>query len=724
MKSSSFGISAIFCLGLFAGTVLAEEGGVQAFDRSTACLTARLLLERVREDVLKEAQPAEALMSAMTNAPGTYVRTAEAREALRPVYRQAVEAQYAKEAGAVLDKLAKGASREDAFGADFAQAAVLLPADRVDAAVRRDYDRQFQTARKQACALQRNAIVTNLRPTEQEFETTDRQALKTKLSDRIIAGQTFPVFEENRPYVSNEIVEPMLRAAEAQRNEQRDWLQQSRLEHWTPVRMERELRDGLQTHSATVSKQRTEKGEIAYGLFPSVVAGIPEVAQKRAAERLARTIRETRIQTMPVDFLAVIEKNPGAHRTREDSLKAFRPALTETLQKQTLDRVPSLVPEPERAEFTAWANTCFAQHEETRKTVSEVVDHVLMPQVEAARKQCAEQQVKQLFPELVDGSWVPDAALVDAVCAQPDWHAAMRGWKEYAQLEDFARMVREQPLMEESEARVQVLLEQGFNRGRTARNRQHAIVDEVFPAIRDAYEKGEGMPEFKEIVQRYRTQVQDQWQEEAEDVLWQGVAAEQRPENFAAQFRALFRSTDERIELRARSLFDAVVKLRQEEQKRQQEQRQQEQQQQEQQKQEPQEQTPPETPPEVIEMLCAFELSRNRNGIVIRCLVDETPIAETTCTESQRQFSDRAPKAAQEITARFAQHLKNTVPSGAKLTVRTSVRVRDPFVYYGMVTELSRVLRSSIQTFADDGVELQLGATSADGDDSAESGKE
>ena len=81
MKSSSFGISAIFCLGLFAGTVLAEEGGVQAFDRSTACLTARLLLERVREDVLKEAQPAEALMSAMTNAPGTYVRTAEAREA-------------------------------------------------------------------------------------------------------------------------------------------------------------------------------------------------------------------------------------------------------------------------------------------------------------------------------------------------------------------------------------------------------------------------------------------------------------------------------------------------------------------------------------------------------------------------------------------------------------------------------------------------------------------
>ena len=166
-------------------------------------------------------------------------------------------------------------------------------------------------------------------------------------------------------------------------------------------------------------------------------------------------------------------------------------------------------------------------------------------------------------------------------------------------------------------------------------------------------------------------------------------------------------------------MFDAVVKLRQEEQKRQQEQRQQEQQQQE-----PQEQTPPETPPEVIEMLCAFELSRNRNGIVIRCLVDETPIAETTCTESQRQFSDRAPKAAQEITARFAQHLKNTVPSGAKLTVRTSVRVRDPFVYYGMVTELSRVLRSSIQTFADDGVELQLGATSADGDDSAESGKE
>ena len=390
MKSSSFGISAIFCLGLFAGTVLAEEGGVQAFDRSTACLTARLLLERVREDVLKEAQPAETLMSAMTNAPGTYVRTAEAREALRPVYRQAVEAQYAKEAGAVLDKLAKGASREDAFGADFAQAAVLLPADRVDAAVRRDYDRQFQAARKQACALQRNAIVANLRPTEQEFETTDRQALKTKLSDRIIAGQTFPVFEENRPYISNEIVEPMLRAAEVQRNEQRDWLQQSRLEHWTPARMERELRDGLQTHSATVSKQRTEKGEIAYGLFPSVVAGIPEVAQKRAAERLARTIRETQIQTMPVDFLAVIEKNPGAHRTREDSLKAFRPALTETLQKQTLERVPSLVPEAERAEFTAWANTCFAQHDETRKTVSEVVDHVLMPQVENAIRRLAE----------------------------------------------------------------------------------------------------------------------------------------------------------------------------------------------------------------------------------------------------------------------------------------------------------------------------------------------
>ncbi|MGN0845110.1 MAG: hypothetical protein ACI4QT_07820, partial [Kiritimatiellia bacterium] len=121
----------------------------------------------------------------------------------------------------------------------------------------------------------------------------------------------------------------------------------------------------------------------------------------------------------------------------------------------------------------------------------------------------------------------------------------------------------------------------------------------------------------------------------------------------------------------------------------------------------PEEKTPP--PIEPVEVLCSFELLRENEQILIRCLADEQAIGRVYCTESRRDFQKRAPQAAQEVSELFAAYIRKSVSEGVPLKVRTSVLVKDPFVYYGMITELSRVLRASVRAFESEGITIQLG---------------
>ena len=88
---------------------------------------------------------------------------------------------------------------------------------------------------------------------------------------------------------------------------------------------------------------------------------------------------------------------------------------------------------------------------------------------------------------------------------------------------------------------------------------------------------------------------------------------------------------------------------------------------------------------------------------------DEQAIGRVYCTESRHDFQKRAPEAAREVSELFASYIRKSISEGVPLKVRTSVLVKDPFVYYGMITELSRVLRESVWAFESEGISIQLG---------------
>ncbi|MGN0845111.1 MAG: hypothetical protein ACI4QT_07825, partial [Kiritimatiellia bacterium] len=552
----------MFCLAALAYCQVgfAEEFGSKEFDRSTACLTARLLLERVRQDVLAEPSNPEILTAALTNAPARYLNPAEAREALRSTYRDSVASRYATEADAVLKKLSHGVDPSKLLGEAFVKEVSTLPSGKLDEVVRRDYGRIYSTARETACALQRQSFVSTVRPTEEEFETKSRDELLRLLAERIVAEQVMPVFAENVPYLTKVFAEPLVKEAEKQRKEQWYWLERTEVRSRIPDRIKAELSDGLDVFWRKRTDERNGKGKFSYGLFPSVRASLSQVAGQRALQRLEQLIRETRTSSKPEDFLAKIEASPREHRRLDDSIKAFRPLLQTQLKEAVFARVAAMDGEEEWQAEKPWMEETIEQNEEIRKVVTETVDNIFLPQVKAARETCSDMQVQQLFPRLQDRSWYPEPALVDFVCAQPDWDGTIREWREFAQMEDFSRVIDEQPLMEESERKVLELIQRGFALGRKARNRQHSIVDGQADLIRTALTERRVAADMEALVPFYREEVLQKWRAEYVDSLWEEIPAEERPEGYAQQHRDLFLSTQERIELRARALLEVFEK--------------------------------------------------------------------------------------------------------------------------------------------------------------------
>lgn len=701
---TAFGVAAI----ALCQVGFAEEIGSKEFDRSTACLTARLLLERVRQDILSEPSDPAILTAVLTNAPSRYLDPKQAREALRATYRDSVVSRYAAEADAVLTKLSHGVQPSKLLGEAFVEESRTLPAGKLDEAVRRDYDRVFSKARETACALQRQLFVSSVRPTEEEFETRSREELLQLLTERISAEQIMPVFEENVPYLTKVFAEPLVNEAKKQRNEQRQWLERTEVRSRTPDLMAAELSDGLAVYWRKREAERKEKGEIAYGLFPSIRSSIPQVAEQRSLQRLEQLIRETRLSMKPEDILAQIEASPREHRTLDDSIKAFRPLLQKQLKESVFSSVSSMDGESGWQAEKPWLEEAVERNERICRVVTETIDNQFLPQVKAARETCSELQVRQLFPRLRDRSWHPEPALVDFACAQPDWDGTIREWREFAQMEDFARVAEEQPLMEESERNVLELVRRAFAFGRKARVRQHSIVDEQVDSIRTALTDRRVDADLEALVPFYREEVLKQWKDEYLGYLWEDIPEEERPEDYEQQHFDLFPSTQERIELRARSLLEVFEK---EEAERREKEKLEEVRPEEKPIEEPEEKPEEKTPPplEPVEVLCSFELLRENDRILILCLADEQAIGRVYCTESRHDFQKRAPEAAREVSELFASYIRKSISEGVPLKVRTSVLVKDPFVYYGMITELSRVLRESVRAFENEGISIQLG---------------
>ena len=691
----------IVALVAFSLSAFAEKApGVAEFNRSTAELTASLLLEKLQTDVLA-AEPNSVLLSTvMDSDPATYLDPDDSRQKLETNFRDGIIHRYEEEAGKYLDRLAGDAGREVVFGKTFLASAVELPADKLAETVKRTYSGAFVSARMRVCKEQAERLVSRIQPTETEFEETPYNQLSEIMTARVAQAQEKPVYKENMAYITGKIVKPMLDAAEAQRKEQRTYLESQPVEGWAPEVIGKALEAGVATFVAESAPRHKEAGNAAYGLFPSIVAAVPKMAENRAVNKVARIVDDTVVTLDSAEILKEIEGNPIEHRTVQASMKAFAPKLEQKLGDEALARCESLVPSAEREAFKTFAGASFNEGQ-IKGAIENRVRNVLLPEIKAIRGECADRQVKKFFGALVDETWFPSGALVDSVYAQVDFRKAVKGWREFAELEVFAKTASEQPLMEESEKKLNEAVVVVFDRGRMAQSRQHGIVDDVFGEIKNLVSAEKKLPDLDAAVQQYTEKVSGVWAEERDAVLW-GDAAEPRPANAKDQHTTLFPSTVEKILLKVKSLMESIEKERQEKEAT---------------PEIPPEEIPPvetepspSTPeqPELIELDCRFEFDQKGSSISLVFYTGGVKKASLDCPHSPSGYRKEYGKTVDRAVQALLGEVGGYTAKGSKVALSVTILVKNDLVYYGIVSKLSTLLSQKIADLSESGVTIEV----------------
>ncbi len=682
----------------------ASAPGVEEFDRSTAELAASLILEKLQADVLSSEPDSGSLFTAMESNPGTYVDPDEARGKLEKNFRDGIANRYREEAGKYLDRLAGDAGRDAVFGKDFLADAIELPSEKLSETVKRTYPDAFGSARTRVCKEQSEQLVARIQPTEKEFEETPLANLSEIMTARIAQAQAKPVFKENMAFISGNIVKPMLDAAEAQRAEQRSHLDNLPVEGWAPEVIGKKLEAGISSFVAESAPRHKEAGRVAYGIFPSVIAAVPKAADTRAAGKVARVVEDTEVKIDTAEILKEVEANPKAHKKVDDSMKSFAPALEQRLGKEALARSESLMPEEERAAFRAFAEKAVDEGQ-IKTAIEKRVRNVLLPEVGAVRDECADRQMTKHFAGIKAGTWFPSGGLVDTVYAQTDYRKAVKEWRTLAELEPFAKTAAEQPLMEETEKKLDAGIAALFDRGRMAQSRQHAIVDEVFGEMKELIAAEKKLPDLEGATGLYTEKVSAVWTAERDTVLW-GDAGAARPPNADRQHVELFPSTNEKIMLKVKSLMESIEKERLEK---------------EAPPVKPPEEIPPEEvipedaqdpalpeEPELVELDCRFEFNLKKSDISLVFYSGDVKKASLECPQSPSQYRREYEKTIERAVKALLDETGGYTAKGSKVALTVDIIVKDDLVYYGIVAKLSQSLSLKAAELSETGVTMEL----------------
>lgn len=593
----------IACLVLLAAAL---SVGNDEFDRSAAEGAARITFARVRREIVADGPSGGVLRQAMLAEPTRFRTRAEAEAACRALYAEAADRQYQ----AACDDI----RRQLALPADFAVG--FSEADRAGLDGR--FPQAFAAERGEAVAEQAKGLMSATRPTEAEFDAKDEATLRREMTERIVAEQKTPVFEENVSYISERIVDPVLARARAERKRQREYLMRARSDAVAPSRLAAELRERLE---GNVAEHAKKDGVDAWGVFPSVLSDeLPRAVARRTLERLVTQVENAKPEITVEEVLAVIDADPDAHIRQDASAKVFRERYAGSLVQEALEKAVAEAPEAEREEFRSFlADNTGA--EAVAKAVDQVLRREVMPKWKAARVEAAVRQADRTWPTLGDGTWFPPAELADAMVARSDYAASVKAWRGLAGMEALAKAEGASRVMEEADARADFKVARAFELARSAIAAQNVIVDREHPLLLESLRKESSgffrsKPDVKTVAECLAKMTETKWEESRRATLWPDG---KEPANADVQHAALFPSVRRKIELLAKSILEELNQPQPEEKRP---------------EEPPPEETPPEDPapeePPEEELAFTLEISRKGAAVSLRLLQGETPVYEKT----------------------------------------------------------------------------------------------
>ena len=599
----------------------ALSAGNAEFDRTAAEGAARIAVGRLRRELTDKGPAQGFLKEAMLADPGAYASRDEAEKSCRSLYSARAEKEFADACQEIRRRLAL--PENVAFA--------LTDDDKAKLASR--FPAAFETERREAVSEQAKGIVREIRPDEAEFESHPEDRLRAVMTQLVIEGQSQPVFEENRQYVSEQIVDPMIAGAKAERRRQREYLMRAKCEAFAPIRLADELKAKL-SENVTDRKAKEKDAYKVWGVFPSVLTeALPAAVERRTLDRLVGSVEARAIEVTVDDVASVILRDPAAHVKAKESEGAFAGIYAKEILDKSLQTALEEAPERERDELKAYLSERTSA-EPVVKAVERTIRRDVMPKWKAAREEVSARQAAELWPALVEGRWFPSAELADATAARSDYAEAVEKWRSIAELRQMANAGEGRSVLEETGVRADRQVVAAFDRARNAIAAQNAIVDRQHPILLAAFKADGSKPRLATIVECLTKATRSGWDESRVVTLWPDG---QLPENADVQHRDLFPSVVRKIELLAKSILEELNQPVPEEKKPE-----------EPPPEEKPEEPAPEQPPEE-ELEFTISVSRKGDVVEVKLLQGETPVYEKTLGTELAPFGSAMREVADKL---------------------------------------------------------------------------
>ena len=534
----------------------ALSSGNAEFDNAAREGAREIALRRAAAEIAEKGPPAGALEDAMLSDPGRFVKASDAKRLCREIFEREAKAAFAAKAKAIDERL--GTRPGSAF-----------PGLRVEDVVGRHFERAFEKERRSAVERQAKGIVAATRPAEGDFDSMDDAKLRAVMTDRILKEQKSPVFEENRQFVSERMVEPVIADARREQRRQAEYLMRARTDAYAPSALKRDLRARLEDNV----KDRRAKAEDpakAWGVFEGTFErSVDSAVERRAIARLERRIDSCEVKVDADSVQKAIAENPPAHVKAGESEAVFRARYSSEMLSGAVAAACAGAPAQEREEFGAYAKS-HLDADRIRKAVEHRLQKDVLPKWRKARAEAAARQAAETWPGLEDGTWHPDPALADETAARSDYSAAVRDWRRAKGMEPLAGAAKGRSVLEEADRRADAKVAAAFDLARSAIAAQNKIVDGCHKSVLEESRRRKDSfwtrtPDLKAVTELLSRATEDEWERTRLATLWPDEAA--RPANAAEQHKELFPSVRRKIELLAKVILQEMNEPRPEQEK-------------------------------------------------------------------------------------------------------------------------------------------------------------
>lgn len=666
----------------------------EVMNRNTALLSANLLIEQLRAAYGQKPADSDTFFERMNREPENFIEQAKASSTLSGEYAVTLREAYRKEAQALLEQIRLRYNGDKTFfPIDFVSNAIVLPDRYVQENLRTAFPAAFKVAREKLCAQQRTKIVGSSYPSEQEVDTMSEAELVKMLEDKLNSEWRNTVFEENRSFVRDSIITPIVREAFNQRQSQMDMVKNTAIgDAVLPEEYEKELKKTLEENIARRKANPAERK--VYSLFPSVAKEIPVKAKELSANKFITTLKDFLPQYDSEQIMEELINSQARYRNPARARNVFYNFFKQQTLNNALGAFLVKVPELQRRELRTFLENSVINNPVSDELLTPLFDASVMKDMDKLRLTVADAQFRKYFPSLYDYSWLPPEDVLNSFRNNRNSINIEEQWQYLPGLE--IEQIEEVKLFDEARKMVTDAVNRQFTLAEKTLSMQLELTADIYTQIMKQFENGQqqssefdyagelrrglNMPQSEainvdSIAKAYVAKVTLEWNNMKDKYLWSGMAV--RPAGYEELYTGLFSMVRENIILRSRALFNELEIVL------------------------PTEYGSGRNMPGLKIINCNVEVNLTEDGFLVKVASPQNPLMRQLFTlplganpasysaESLQKFRD-------EIVA-FLMSLIEASPKDESNMIQVFIRVDSDLVPYSFVAQLRNQIRQSLR---------------------------